>query len=365
MGPNIYLSGSMAKILLVCNGSAETAQAAAFSQYLIQQKHSPIFGLLKKDHAHYLASPNEETPVDMGLIDSPESYKALLASEAPDFVYLFNSQLFTNDLSFLENPAHNVKTFCVDTGWSLYGEGSRRVTWADKNFNVLPREIFESNLEANGGHYPIEKTAYSNTEFVGLLPSYTPPPAAQKKLIRKALQVTGDKKLIFMYFGGPSSTAFLQEHLQQIVKRLKDENIKASLMIAGASSEAQRKDNIVLLPPLDSRSFYEFLSCADLVLQHQGLTSLAQCISAEVPVICNTPNTRRDSNREPASWRVDPFFKQGSCERFEYKNFLSLGLDSLMDFFEFQNKVDEMKEAQRKLKAEGEKNLFDLSIGKL
>lgn len=309
------------KTLIATMGPGETAQGLAVGQHFIEQGIDVEFGILLEENAKFF---NEEFNVTR--IENGDALKKLISSNRYDNVILCNSKIFRKDPGFQNQPPKN-KPFIasLDSNW-LFNQPDRypMVRWIDHYFVNLPGEVYESGLKKNGGHYFVPDEISRNITSVGLIPSYKPVEKSDKKKIKDKLKIVGDQKLIFVYIGSQGHEATFRSDLLNKIIKLFDrfyekhgENFKILFTGCALPEKPWLALSTSCFPGAD---FYNHLAASDLVIQHQGIGTLEQAISAQIPVISNVNFPDPNEKVNAHAWEVGPFQKVGLCKMHYYSD---------------------------------------------
>jgi len=98
------------------------------------------------------------------------------------------------------------------------------------------------------------------------------------------------------------------------VDRLVEKEIKLKAVYIGPKIEVQ-KEWLITIEKISSKKYFEILASSDLVFMHQGMVTLAQAISCQIPVICNVSILKKELPKLHF-WEVSPFKRIGVCEMF-------------------------------------------------
>ena len=251
--------------------------------------------------------------------------------------------------------------FSLDSNW-LFNQPEKYpfVKWLDRIFLNFPEAVFANGLAENGGPYTIPEVTMKKIVNVGLIPSYTPLEPSAKREIRAELGLTEAQKLIFIYIGsGTTLRRDFHDKCLDLVDALADKYGETAKVLF---VQYEGPDKAILLPEsrslLQGDQFYKYLASADLVFQHQGLGTLEQAISAQVPVIANVNNPAPDEKYNAHAWEVAPFEKAGLCKMHYYNDENSDILESI-DRLLASEAGTEMKTAQKSQFSKGEESLLN------
>lgn len=353
------------KLLVFAMGSGEASQAYAIVREARARGDQALLVLRQKENYQFFSSIFSSD--SLALASNSEELTNRVKLFSPDSVILCNSKSLNHDTGFVDrSPFPNVPTFTVDSNW-LFNEKDEQfhfVKWAERYFINLPPAVFNAGLQENGGEFVISETVRSKIEVVGLIPSYNPLPAYEKENIRRSLGIKADTKFIFCYFSGFGTGArnWVMDKLLSAGKILNEKGIKFLAVYVGKNDQINEK-----LPdwfhPLDRggssvspEEFYKVLASADLIFQHQGLGTLAQAISARVPVIANVVERHSGVGSYPRlhAGEVGPFQKNGACHMFFDTTTASEVAATIESLLFNSQAISIMKEHQQKLFVRGE-----------
>lgn len=311
------------RILIHAMGSGETTQAYAVAKYFYQNNISVHLCLKEESTAKFLI--NSEFKLQYRITPTVKDLKDYVKKLQPDTIIFCNSKSFKRDGNFVRlkrSPFPGVKIVTLDSNW-LFNYKFKRfpfILWADRYFVNIPKPIFLKGLRENGGYFHIPKNIYNRIESIGFIPSYQKPDRSKILSIRKNLGIKSDQKLIFCYISGSGAAGkpWIIKNLLKAVLLLKIKT-KIKILCIGNNSlippAILEEFNKTLIHPdtINIDKYYQFIASSDLVFQHQGLSTLYQAISAQVPVIANVsiyPNTDM-KGIHPAE--IKPFSKSNLC----------------------------------------------------
>lgn len=312
------------KYLFVTRGPGETSQARALAKFIFGKGGEIYFAPHQKITQSFL----EKDKKDFKILSVERSKKLirwdiLIRKIKPDVLLLFNSKMWGWNRNFRETPPlPKPITVCIDSNW-LFNERKYPwypfVKWADKYLINIPKEIFTLGLRENGGNFIIPKNMQERIIPIGFIPSYKKPSLEKKLKIRKKYKIKKDEKFIFSYFSGfgAGHRTWAFDNLIRAVKILIKKGLKIKVIYIGPTKdldqEKLKEHWLVLKPYLDIDEYYLTLASSDLIFQHQGLATLSQAISAQVPVIANVSRLSRERLQRIHFWEVGPFVKAGTC----------------------------------------------------
>lgn len=352
------------KFLIFANGPGETGQAFALAQYLIEKREKVLFAIRLK--ANYKFTKSLQCPVF--LTETPKKLEGIIKSEKPDVLILCNSKSFWGQGNFNKiPPSPKPLTITIDSNWLFNDQAHFPFTiWADKFLINLPPEVFKLGLKKKGGNFSIPENIMKKIEPIGLIPSYQEKPSLkQKQEIRKKYNIKKGEKFIFVYYSGFGAEIrpWVLINIISTINKLRKKGKRIKVVHLGNSKHltALRKRNwLIPEEAIDAKAFYLVLASSDLVFQHQGLGTLAQAISAKVPVITNVGIQLKSTYPRLHPWEVGPFAKLNLCKMF-YKTTpigkIEKGIEELL----FDKKeIEKMKKAQKKHYVPGEARAYQI-----
>jgi len=304
-------------------GPGETGQARALAKYIVKSSGKIIFALCQKKNLHFLA---KDKKFKIFFTENPCQLKDTVGKEKPDVILFFNSKMWGSHFQdFQITPPFKkpLLTFCVDSNW-LFNEKTypdfRFIKWADKYLILFPKKIFESGLKENGGGFTIPHSFLKKVLPIGFMPSYEKP---KKKAIletRRKYEIEKDEKFIFSYFSGfgAGHRIWAFYNLIEAVDRLVKKGKKIKVLYVGPIESLDKKmlqrDWLMKKDGLSADDYFLTLASSDLVFQHQGMVTLSQAISANVPVIANVSVLKEVRFKKLHIFEVGPFNKAGLCD---------------------------------------------------
>ena len=346
-------------------GPGETEHARALGKYLSKKGYKVLFALRQEKNAFFFEKDEE---FKIFITERPEKLKPILEKEKPEFLFLFNSKIWGG--KFLEkSPFKKPKfVFCVDSNWLFNSKKYPRldfVKWADIYFISFPKKIFDFGLKKNGGNFEIEKEIKEKIIPVGFIPSYKRPPQKIIRKIRKAYDIKKDEKFIFSYFSGwgASHRTWALENFVKAVELLIKKNRKIKAICVGLVTDLNlekiKRNWLILKEKLSAEDFFLTLASSDLVFQHQGMVTLSQAISCQIPVICNV-STLNQIIPKIHFWEVSPFKKAKACEMFSKTTKIEKISQRIEELLFEKESREKMRKNQRLIFEEGEKNIFEI-----
>jgi len=346
----------MKKFLIITMGPGETSQGAALGKFIISAGHKVTFGILLEENLHFLKNFNSQKII----LKNGEGIKREVSSGNYDIAVFCNSKMYGVDQSFQKDPPKN-KPLCVslDSNW-LFNQPERFpfISWLDRIYLNFPKDVYSYGLIEKGGAYVIPENVKNIITTVGLIPSYSPLSETKREKVRKKLGVTKKQKLIFTYIG--SGVTFHDDYFSRFIKIIDSIHKKhPEIRVLYLSGEEPKKS--WLIPSgghVDSRIFYEYLASSDLVFQHQGLGTLEQAISANIPIISNVSPIKPDEKVHAHAWEVKPFERAGLCKMHFYNDSI-VEVDKSVNDLLYAGQRDEMIKSQENHRSIGEKNTLN------
>lgn len=361
------------KYLFASMGPGETGQARALAKYIAKNGGEIFFCVRGKKSASLLS---EDRRFKVSITKTPEKFKKIMEKTRPDIVLFFNSKMWGNFKGFSENPPFKKPplTVCVDSNW-LFDEKRystfRFIKWADKYFVLFPKKIFELGLKKNGGNFIIPKDILKRIIPVGFIPSYKKP--AREKILktRKKYKIQKEEKFIFSYFSSPEAghRVFAFNNFIDATDRLVKKRKKIKALYVGPTEDLDsnrlKKSWLIKRRELSVSEYFLTLASSDLVFQHQGMVTLAQAISAQVPVICNVHNLKGFSILRLHFWEVGPSVRAGVCEMFSKSSSIKEISEKVEELLYNPKSRQRMQKKQRLMLEEGEKKAFEILLKNL
>lgn len=313
------------KFLFVGRGPGEVSQARALAKYIAEKGGKIIFAVHQKSNLFFL-SEDKSKNFKIFLTENPDSLKKLVESENPDVLLLFNSKMWGN--LFHNNPGFKKPklSLCVDSNWLFnnkkYFPNFQAIQWVDHYLVLFSKKIFELGLKKYKGDFTIPQEFLKRIIPVGFIPSYQKPKKKDLLEIRKKMGIKNDEKFIFSYFSGLGAghRIFAFENLISAVDKLVEKGRKIKVLYIGPTADlAQNKLErkwLIKREKLEASEYFLTLASADLVFQHQGMVTLSQAISVQVPVIANVHILKGKPIPYLHFFEVRPFFKAGACQMF-------------------------------------------------
>jgi len=345
------------KFCFVSRGPGETGQARALARFLSKKGGKILFCVHQEKNLHFL---KDEENFKIFLTQNPKKLKEIVEKEKPEFLLLFNSKLWDENFK-KEPPFEKPKfVFCFDSNWLFNSKkypAYDYVKWAQKYFLLFPKRIFELGLKEFGGNFEIEKEAMEKIVPIGFIPSYSPISKKMRIKKRKELKVKEGEKLIFSYFSG-FGAGYRKWALENLIKALdfltKKRKIKA--IYVGPKIEIERPW-LIKKDFLSAKEYFEILSSCDLIFMHQGMVTLAQAISSQIPVICNVSILKKELPRLHFG-ELLPFKKAGVCEMFSKTTKIKKIEKRIEELLYNKKEAEKMKRKQKEIFEKGEENFF-------
>lgn len=354
------------KFLFVAMGPGETAQGIGLANYAAKKGDSVVF--VVRTQGNYGFAGEQIKGAKIFLAEDAKSLKKIFEREKPEVLVLCNSKLARYyDGFFLESPSRKIVSVSLDSNWLFDKDGGwyACADWLDKYFVIFPQEIFNSGLKKYGGNYDIPPEIATRIETVGFIPFFKKPSAKTRLEIREKYKIKKNQKFIFSYFSGYGADhrAWAFDNLEKAVDILIQKGMDIKVLYIGAknglSEGSIKKDWLIVEEKLNIKDFYLALASADLVFQHQGLGTLSQAFSVNIPVIANVMDLsdERVSNHAHA-WELGPFAKLGLCDMF-YRSTPVEEISREAEKLLFDKKaIRVMKTLQKKYYFAGEENAY-------
>lgn len=344
------------KLLFISHGPGETSQARALARYAVEKKKKVLFIATEKKNIPFLKN---EKDFKVFLAEKPQKIKEVFEKEKPKAVLFFNSKIEKKYPRFFEKYpfSKRVPCLCFDSNW-LFNKKKYPsypfIKWADEYLIIFPKKIFKTGLT----EFQIEKEFRKKLSPVGFIPSYKKP---SKKIIaetRKEYNLEKDEKLIFSYFGGIGSgyRDWAFSNFISSVEKLIKEGRKIKAIYIGP--EKIRKNWLIKKDSLPSDKYFFTLASSDLIFQHQGLATLSQAISLQIPVIANVsikPQLPKLHFKE-----LEPFKKEGTCKVFSKSTPISEISDTIEDLLYNKKVGEKMRKKQKAISKGGEEKAFKI-----
>lgn len=337
-------------------GPGETSQGLAVGKFLKAAGETVSFIVLQEELLSFIGSDFSSS-----FISESTEIKNKIDKDNFDFVLLCNSKMFRGDRVFQDTPPINKPIVAtLDSNW-LFNQPEKYsiIKWADHYFLNFPQIVFENGLVKNGGRYQIPTGIMSRIVNTGLIPSYEKPNKDIIQETRKRLNINFDQKLIFAYIGsGTTKRGDFYKKCTSIFNSLYekyDNRIKIIFVqYCGPSYEWLAPQSS---RPLNSSEFYNYLAASDLVFQHQGLGTLEQAISANIPVIANVNRPAINEKVNAHAWEVEPFQRSGLCKMHYYDDSI-FEIVSSIEALIFGKEGELMSELQSRNSSSGENIIY-------
>lgn len=350
------------KFFIIMMGPGETSHGAAFGKHLIENGHLVSFGILREEYREFLVNLN--SPIK--LLKSAESVEEEFLETFYDVAVMCNSKIFTG--YEFQKIAPEQKPFCcsIDSNW-LFGKSKDYswIEWLDKYYLNLPKRVFEFGLKRNGGNYVIPDNIMKKISVIGMIPSFKPLSHRKKQTFRNKLNVKSGQKLIFSYIGSGITfkSAFRDQFvsvMDMLYQKYRDE-----IKIINIGNQYEKPWFVPVGSNINSEYFYQILASSDLVFQHQGLGTLEQAISTQIPAIANVTRPKKDEKIHAHAWEVRPFEKAGLCKMHYYNDPIKNVLKSIEDLVFNTNTRQKMINAQLEHYSSGEEQMLKNIMGRL
>ncbi len=358
---------STTKYLIVARGPGETGQARALAKFISKKGEEVLLAIHQEKNLSFLINDKE---LKIFVVENPLSLKELIEKEKPNVLLLFNSKMWGGDFS--KEPPFEKPPLClaVDSNWLFndreYFPAFQAVSWVEKYLVLFPKKIFELGLKENGGGFPIEKEELKKIIPVGFIPSYKKPGKKTISKFRKKYGIQKDERFIFSYFSGfgAGHRVFAFNNLITAVDRLVKKGRRIKVLYLGPREnldpEKLKRPWLIKEASLPSQEYFLTLASSDLVFQHQGMVSLAQAISSQVPVIANVSLLESEALPKIHFWEVRPFERAGVCRMLSASDPLEK-ISQTVEELLFDKKVRrKMKKLQKKILENGERKSYKI-----
>lgn len=353
--------------LFVCRGPGETGQARSLARYAANKGKKVSFAIHQEKNLHFLKSDKD---FKVFIAENPASLEQLIKRENPDVLLLFNSKMWGGD--FLEKPSFKKPSLiiAVDSNWLFNDEKYfpvfQAIKWADKYFVIFPKKIYELGLKQNGGDFSISESFSKKIIPIGLIPSYKKPHKKEIGKIRKIFGIEKDEKFVFSYFSGfgAGHRVFAFNNLIEAISHLVEKGKKIKVLYLGPTEEIDpeklNRPWLIKREGLPTDEYFNVLASSDLIFQHQGMVTLAQAISAQIPVIANV--SVLDAKHLPMIhfWEVNPFKRAGACEMFSKNDQPEKIAEKIEQLLYNEKSRKEMIKNQKSIFEQGEKTAFNI-----
>lgn len=358
------------KYLFVGMGPGETSQARAMAKYIAQKGEIVFFAVRKKANLHFIENDKE---FKVFLTEKVKDLVNLVEREKPDVFLLFNSKMWANK-GFTEKPPFKKPKICIsiDSNWLFnnkkYFPHFQSNVWMDKYLINLPEKIFKIGLKENNGNFIISKSILKKIIPIGFIPIYKKISSKKILKIRKKYNIKKGEKFIFSYFSGfeAGHRVFAFNNLIRSVDSLIKKELKIKVLCVGPTSDLDPKildrNWLIKKEKLSTDEFYEILSSSDLVFQHQGMATLSQAISANIPVICNVHILKMYSHgvSKLHFWEVEPFDKIGACKMFSKSTPIKKISQEIKNLLYNEKSIQKMKKIQELILEKGEPKAYQI-----
>jgi UDP-N-acetylglucosamine:LPS N-acetylglucosamine transferase len=118
-----------------------------------------------------------------------------------------------------------------------------------------------------------------------------------------------------------------------------------------------QKEWLIEKEGVSAKKYFEILSSSDLVFMHQGMVTLAQAISCQIPVICNVSILKTEIPRLHF-WEVLPFKRAGVCEMFSKTTKIEKIEKGIEELLYDEKEIEKMRKKQKEIFERGEERFF-------
>ncbi len=354
------------KLLFVSRGPGETAQARALAKYASKKGSRIIFAPHQKRNLLFLSKDRE---FRVFLTETPRKLIKIAKKEKPEVILFFNTKMWARKPAFYKGSpfAKNILTLGVDSNWLFNNKKYPKykfIEWMDKYLVLFPRMIFELGLKEKKGDFLVPKKMLDKIIPVGFIPSYKKPAQKARQRIRKKYGIRKDEKFIFSYFSGfgAGHRVFAFNNLIEAVDRLVKSGRKIKVLYVGSTNDLDKKmlkrKWLLKRAGLDSSEYFLTLSSSDLVFQHQGMVTLSQALSSQIPVICNVHILKDEALPRIHFWEVSPFKRAGVAEMFSKSTPIKKISKRIEELLYNPRKRKEMQRRQKEIFRNGEEIAF-------
>ena len=360
------------KFLILTMGPGETIQGTALANYVLGKKNDVTLAARMRLNYRFLRKQKQLFKVC--LVETEKQLKKVFEAERPDVFVLCNSKIvhYYKDF-FLSPPSPKPVTVSLDSNW-LFLKNEKWysfIEWADRYLIVFPKKIFNLGLKKYGGDYNIPAHIIKKIETVGFIPSFKKISLKEKLRIKEKYKIGKNEKLIFSYFGGFGAGfhPWALDNLIKAVEYLNQEGCQIKIILCCRKENVkglEGKSWLIIEELLSDKEFFSILSSSDLVFQHQGLGTLAQAISSQIPVIANVRNIKDEPYPGHAhAWEVGPFAKLNMCKMLLKNSPLESIEKGIKKLLYGKKEIERMKNAQKKYYAPGEPATYKIIKGLL
>jgi hypothetical protein len=356
------------RYFLFAMGPGETSQARALAQYMHSQGETDLtLGIRQPINLPFIEADKDIFHIE--ITPTPHEFHQVLSQIKPDALILCNSKMWYKEPNFqITPPSPKPFTISLDSNWLFNEEAYPHfsyVKWIDQYLVNIPPQIFHYGLQEGGGGFILPPDMRKKVKPIGLVPSYQPINQTTKKRIREKYNIEPDEKMIFAYVSGLGADARLWA-LTKLIEAVKEINKKNNLKVVYIGR--LKRDQVLNSPPpwlieepfLPATDYYDTLAASDLVFQHQGLSTLAQSISARVPTIANVSIPAHPMLPEIHYWEIEPFARSGTC--FIQTESMHIGelIASMNNLLFNQSTRKKMIEAQQQQYSRGEVECYKI-----
>lgn len=312
-------SSNKIRYLFFTIGPGETSQARALAKYISRRDGEIIFSLQQRVNLFFVAKDKE---FKVFVTETPLKLKGLIEKKKPDVLLFFNSKGWSNYKGFIKKPPFQKPSIslAVDSNWLFNNKIYKKLRfseWMDKYLITMPQKIFRLGLKENGGNFKIPPEDLKKIIPIGFLPSFKK--VNLKKQLKLKYKIKKSEKLIFAYLSGYGAEhkTWVFDNLVDSVDRLIKGGKKIRVIYVGPKKslnpEKTKRKWLIFKEKLPAEEFSLTLASSDLIFQHQGLATLSQGISAQIPIIANATRYKKSSLPNIHFWEVRPFERAGVC----------------------------------------------------
>ena len=158
---------------------------------------------------------------------------------------------------------------------------------------------------------------------------------------------------------------WLDKYLIVFPKKIFNLGLKIKIFYTGPlrnlGSNILKKSWLIKKRVLPENQFFSLLASSNLVFQHQGLGTLAQAISSQIPAIANVRDLKDEPYPKHAhSWEISPFVKLNLCKMFYQSTPLKEVQKQIEKLLYDSKEIKKMKAAQKKYCLPGESRAYKI-----
>ena len=312
----------MRRVTFFCIGPGETIQAVGLAKALSRSKiecsfittDNPSAELVEKS-GYESFNLNKKPPriiKNSGYNYSPEEAINKIEEKNADVLIICNSKAYS--WGFIERPPSPKPVIVsLDSNW-LFGqrEDVKMPDWIDNFLITFPEKVYKKGLE----HYEIPRKYLDKIIPVGFIPSWKIS-RKTKKEIREKFSIKRKEKLIFTYSGiGGTHENKIMDKVFKALDALHRE--KGNFKLVYTAPEEKKRPWAIFAKDflLNPENFNRVLGSSDLVIAHQGLSTLFQAIANRTPIISNIPpkGNYHSGKYHSSFYEIKVFEELGLCK---------------------------------------------------